>query len=275
MKKIAIRKLNRTQLKKEATKEVYITGKILLDFFGYNSIDELATSRRDPNAKKRFYHKKDYFYHDNPVSFLLNVTKENNEVRLTGFSEHLPDDVKETDDIVLESIESPEGIIYLFDVVKKENVLVLQKFALSDDEENYNKSNNANGVIQFQLKENADLKIKDSYWMWDDNVTQDKFEEFIGKPIDAMIIYRGKLAKKKIKIVPTHVSFSKLLRAISNSNNSVETQNKELYIIEEENAGEWIKVNDIEFAWLEVTYISGHLVITARNANSFVYYGGM
>ena len=56
MKKIAIRKLNRTQLKKDATKEVYITGKILLDFFGYHNINELATSRRDEKAKKRFFY---------------------------------------------------------------------------------------------------------------------------------------------------------------------------------------------------------------------------
>ena len=54
MKKVAIRKLNRTQLRKAATKETYITGKILLDFFGYDSIDQLVTSRRDPASKKVF-----------------------------------------------------------------------------------------------------------------------------------------------------------------------------------------------------------------------------
>ena len=124
MKKIAIRKLNRTQLKKEATKEIYITGKILLDFFGYTSIEELATSRRDSASKKVFYQKKDYFNLSEPESFMLSVTRENNEVRLTGFSDHLPDGVKETDYVVLEAIDTENGeIVYLFDTIQNPNLL--------------------------------------------------------------------------------------------------------------------------------------------------------
>ena len=170
MKKIAIPKLNRTQLKKETTKEIYITGKILLDFFGYDSIEELATSRRDSASKKVFYQKRDYFQLSSPESFMLSVTRENNEVRLTGFSDHLPNDVKETDYVVLEAFDTEDGeVIYLFDTIQNPNIIVLQKFSSGDDETNYDKGRNANGVIQFSLKPYAMPKLQNAYWMWDDN----------------------------------------------------------------------------------------------------------
>ena len=57
--KIAIRKLNRTLLKKEGTKEVYITGKnVLMPFFDYTDISDLATSRKEDSAKRMFSYKR-------------------------------------------------------------------------------------------------------------------------------------------------------------------------------------------------------------------------
>lgn len=275
MKRIAIRKLNRTQLKKEATKEVYITGKILLDFFGYDSIEELATSRRDPASKKVFYQKKDYFRLSEPESFMLSVTRENNEVRLTGFSDHLPDDVKETDYVVLEAFDTEDGgIAYLFDTIQNPNLVVLQKFSAADDETNYDKSRNAKGVIQFSLKPNAAPKYQNAYWMWDDNSTAESRAQIMNTPLKAFFAIRGTVEQKTIRIVPTNDTFPKLLKAISNSNNAIETQEKELYFIEEKTENGWEQLTDIRPTWLEIIYMNTHIVISDRDNNSFVYYGG-
>ena len=275
MKKIAIRKLNRTQLKKEATKEVYITGKILLDFFGYDSIEELATSRRDPASKKVFYQKKDYFRLSEPESFMLSVTRENNEVRLTGFSDHLPNDVKETDYVVLEAFDTEDdGIVYLFDTIQNPNLIVLQKLSAADDETNYDKSRNAKGVIQFSLKPNAAPKYQNAYWMWDDNSTAEIRAQIMNTPIKAFFAIRGNVEQKTIRIVPTNDTFPKLLKAISNSNNAIETQEKELYFIEEKTENGWEQLADIRPTWLEIIYMNTHIVISDRDNNSFVYYGG-
>lgn len=275
MKRIAIRKLNRTQLKKEATKEVYITGKILLDFFGYDSIEELATSRRDPASKKVFYQKKDYFRLSEPESFMLSVTRENNEVRLTGFSDHLPNDVKETDYVVLEAFDTEDdGIVYLFDTIQNPNLIVLQKLSAADDETNYDKSRNAKGVIQFSLKPNAEPKYQNAYWMWDDNSTAEIRAQIMNTPIKAFFAIRGTVAQKTIRIVPANDIFPKLLKAISNSNNAIETQEKELYFIEEKTENGWKQLADIRPTWLEIIYMNTHIVVSDRDNNSFVYYGG-
>lgn len=275
MKKIAIRKLNRTQLKKEATKEIYITGKILLDFFGYTSIEELATSRRDSASKKVFYQKKDFFNRSEPESFMLSVTRENNEVRLTGFSDHLPHDVKETDYVVLEAIDIENGeIVYLFDTIQNPNLLVLQKLSAADDETNYEKSRNAKGVIQFSLKANATPKYQNAYWMWDDNSTAEIRAQIINNPIKAFFAIRGDVEQKTIRIVPANDTFPKLLKAISNSNNAIETQEKALYFIEEKTENGWARLTDVRPTWLEIIYMNTHIVVSDRDNNSFVYYGG-
>lgn len=275
MKKIAIRKLNRTQLKKEATKEIYITGKILLDFFEYDSIEELATSRRDPASKKVFYQKKDYFSLSEPVSFMLSVTRENNEVRLTGFSDYLPDDVKETDYVVLEAFDTEDDeIIYLFDTIKNPNLIVLQKFTAGDDESNYDKSRNSSGVIQFSLKAGAAPKYQNAYWMWDDNSTTEIRTHIIDSPIKAFFALRGTVEQKTIRIISANDTFPKLLKAISNSNNAIETQNKTLYFIEEKTKNGWERLTNIRPTWIEIIYMDTHIVVSDRDNNSFVYYGG-
>lgn len=275
MKKIAIRKLNRTQLKKEATKEVYLTGKILLDFFGYSDISELATSRRDAKAKKCFYNKNDYFSQSSPSSILLNVTKENNEVRLTGFSEHLPSDVKETDYIVLEAFEDKSGeVVYLFDVVKDNKLFVLQKYTASDDVDCYEIGKNAKGVVQFKLNETSSPKHENAYWFWDDNVDKDVFDTVINKSIQATLVFKGKIEKKQIRICSTGINYKKLLRAISNSNNAIETQTKQLYVFEEEKANGWMPLKIDASTLLEMSWEDNQVTISDRNQNSFAYFCG-
>lgn len=105
-KKIAIRKLNRTLLKKEGTKEVYITGKnVLMPFFDYDDIEKLATSRREDKAKRLFVYKKKI--NEEKRSTTLTVTRENNEVRLTGFEDFfVTNDVNEVDQIVIECVDT-------------------------------------------------------------------------------------------------------------------------------------------------------------------------
>lgn len=275
MKKVAIRKLNRTQLRKAATKETYITGKILLDFFGYDSIDQLVTSRRDPASKKTFFQKQEYYRTSAPEPFMLSVTKENNEVRLTGFSEHLPNDVTEVDYVVLEAIEAADGsVVYLFDTIKHPNIIVLAKFSADDDADNYNKTRNAKGTIQFTLQHNATAKQENAYWMWDDNCAPEVRSKIIDTPVEAYFSIKGSVKKRTIRIVPANVSFPKLLKAMSNTNNTVETQEKALYFIEEYTDNGWIKSVNAGASLLEITYMESHIVVSDREANSFVCYGG-
>ncbi len=275
MKRVAIRKLNRTQLKKEATKEIYITGKSLLDFFGYSDINQLATSRRDPKAKKEFFHKNDYFDNDTPTPFILSVTKENNEVRLTGFSEQLPKETKETDEVVLEAVDiDSDRVVYFFDVIQKNNVMVFQKLEASDDVECYEQSTNSKGVIKFALKSDAVSKHNNAYWAWDDHISQETFEQYINKPIDAVLAFKGRVVKKKIRIKSTNVLFNKLLRAQSNTNNAVEVQERELYIIQEEVADGWSVAAGINADLLEIRLDNNQVIISDRSVNSFTYYKG-
>ena len=115
MKKVAIRKLNRTQLKKEATKEIYITGKILLDFFGYDKIEDLATSRREEASKKVFYQKKEYFNQD--LQFPFQVMKECYDSSNTLLLEELM--TKGVSDDLLLTLTTLENIILNKDYVKR------------------------------------------------------------------------------------------------------------------------------------------------------------
>jgi hypothetical protein len=275
MKKVAIRKLNRTQLRKAATKETYITGKILLDFFGYDSIDQLVTSRRDPASKKAFFQKQEYYRTSTPEPFMLSVTKENNEVRLTGFSDHLPKDVTEVDYVVLEAIKAADGsVVYLFDTIKHPNIVVLASFSADDDADNYNKTYSPKGTIQFSLMPNATAKLNNAYWFWDDNCQDTVRSEIIGKPIEAYFSFRGTVTKRTVRIVPANATFPKLLKAMSNTNNTVETQEKELYFIEEQLDGAWQKLTSASSSLLEITYVGTHLIVSDRETNSFVCYGG-
>ncbi len=110
--------------------------------------------------------------------------------------------------------------------------------------------------------------------MWDDNSTPEIHENIIGYPIKAYFAIRGTVEQKTIRIIPTNDTFSKLLKAISNSNRSVETQEKALYFIEEKTEDGWKKISDIQPTWLEITYLKTHIVVSDRDNNSFVYYGG-
>ena len=274
MKRIAIRKLNRTLLGKEGTKQTYITGRKLLDFFECQ-FEQLPTNGKDSNSRKTFYKKSEYFSSKEPTPYTLNLIRATNEVRLTGFSELLPSDVTETDTIVLESFINAVGkTVYLFNVVKNDYTVVLSKYSVEDDEDSYNKIRTSNGAIKFSLRYDAAIKRENSYWMWDNN-SQDIWDQLIEKPIDAYFSFKGKTEKKTIRIVPAHLSFNKLFKAFSSAKKDIITQKKELFIFEEETADGWRQLPEFELSLLEISYVDSHLIISDRNSNCFACYGGM
>lgn len=127
--RIAVRKLNRTLLKKEGTKEIYITGKnVLMPFFGFDNMEELPTSRKDEDSKRVFKFKKN-LYGENNSEMTLRVTRENNEVRLTGFEDFFEaNDLNEVDQIIIECMESDGVQKYALDYLKCNNTRVLQSY---------------------------------------------------------------------------------------------------------------------------------------------------
>jgi hypothetical protein len=83
------------------------------------------------------------------------------------------------------------------------------------------------------------------------------------------------VTKKRIRIVPANISFKKVLRALSNSNNAIETQAKELYYFEEETIEGWKELVVSESKLLEIACDNDRFVFSDRNQNSFTYfYGG-
>jgi hypothetical protein len=93
-------------------------------------------------------------------------------------------------------------------------------------------------------------------------------------PIDAYLSIKGVVSKHTVRIVPTNDVFPKLLKAMSNTNNTVETQEKALYFIEKYVDERWEKLTDINTSLLEVAHMGSHVIISDREANSFVCYGG-
>lgn len=274
IRKIVVRKLNRTQLKKEGTKEIYLTGKGLLEFFGFADINELSTRRNDPKAQKLFFLKSQYYSQLDPQPLYMSVTKENDEVRFTGFSEYLPFDIKETDSMVLEAIENSNGeVVYLLDFIKSENILVLQAYSEKDDLVNYTQNINSRGNIQLEFisKTNTNSKSSKMYWLWD---SRENLQIPIDLPIKAKINYGGLPVNKTIRFKDSGQSFKKLMKAMSNSNRKIEFQEKKLYIIEELISNDWMPLSDINYSVLELIFNGSFVMVLDRYYNSFTYCWG-
>ncbi len=275
-KKTAIRKLNRTQLKKEGTKEIYITGKNeLMAFFDYHSIDELATSRSDERAKRTFLVRDE---NGKKLSELtLSVTKENNEVRLTGFGDFFSENnIKEVDQIVLECHQTSDSTEYFLSYCKNYNSRVLQAYSTGDSVENYNITTNGRGSIQFQNKEIPQEAPLNTYWLWDDNFDENQWNEMLGKKLDVIVISRRKVEKRIVLIEDTKQKIKKLLKAKSSSSNKLVFQEKKLYKIKELVGDVW---KDADFGPntknLELTVDGGKVKIsTNRDDTSFSFYEG-
>ena len=274
-KKIAVRKLNRTLLKKEGTKEVYITGKnVLMPFFGFEYMDDLPTSRKDEESKRIFEFKKNIFG-ENTSAMTLRVTKENNEVRLTGFEDFFAaNDLKEVDQIIIEC-EETEGIRkYALDYLKCNNTRVLQSYETKDSYVNYSVSRNEKGAIQFTELPFPAEQYEGAYWLWDDSFNENRWNEMINKPTDICLAAKGKVYKKTVKIVKTGEVIKKLMKAKSSSVNQAVFQEKELYRIYEPVGDEWMEADFMGIRNLELTDEGSRIKLCSRDAMAFCLYEG-
>lgn len=285
-KKIAIRKLNRTLLKKEGTKEVYITGKnVLMPFFDYDDIEKLATSRREDKAKRLFVYKKKI--NEEKRSTTLTVTRENNEVRLTGFEDFfVTNGVNEVDQIVIECVDTGSDKHYMLDYIKCLNTRVFQSFEVKDSCANYQVSfnkkeiKNSSGTVSvrktIQLSDISPAieQYDNAYWLWDDSFNETKWGEILGKEMEIVYIAKSKVVTKTIKILKLNKTFKKILKAKTSSSNKLEYQDKELYSILELKNGEWQVADFDGIRNLELVDEGDRIKICNRDAMSFCIYEG-
>lgn len=273
--RIAVRKLNRTLLKKEGTKEIYITGKnVLMPFFGFDNMEELPTSRKDEDSKRVFKFKK-ILYGENNSEMTLRVTRENNEVRLTGFEDFFKaNDLNEVDQIIIECMESDGVQKYALDYLKCNNTRVLQSYDTKDSYVNYNVSKNKKGAIQFTELPFPAEQYEGAYWLWDDSFDESRWNEIINKPIEICLAAKGKVYKKTVKIVKTNEVIKKLMKAKSSSVNQAVFQEKELYRIYEPVGDEWMEADFMGIRNLELTDEGNRMKLCSRDAVPFCLYEG-
>ena len=253
MKKVAIRKLNRTLLKKEGTKQFYITGKnVLLKLFDYADISELISTQNDKN-KVCLYLKREFYELENPKAIEAHITRANNEVRLTG--EHLGNvfldlKVSEVDTMTLESIEANKKI-FLLDFCVYKSRRVFQKYNQSDEQE---------GLSNVHTDE-----FNNGFWAWDNRECLDLWNDTLGVEMVAFFYNKGVEKRKSIRIRKIG-KFEKYMRAIKRG------QEKYVYIFEEKLSGEWEIANFDEVSLLEIDKRNDKLYITNRNNDSWKYY---
>lgn len=272
-KKIVICKLNRTLLKKEGTKEIYITANGLMSFFGYRDIEELPTSRKDPASKWPFFYKKNLYGSFGKPDMILQVTRENNEVRLTGFKDFFDkNEVNEVDKIILECIETRGEQRYLLDCLKCSDTRVLQSYDIKDSLENYSITKSEKGSVQFSKLIIPVEQYTNAYWLWDDAFDADRWNEMTDVPVDVIFMAKRRVVKKTIKIVKINVKIKKLLKA--RSDRQAEYQEKELYMIYEQSGEEWVVADFMGVRNLELTDEKGRIKISNRNAATFCLYEG-
>lgn len=272
IKKIAIKKLNRTQLKKEGTKEYYVTGLAFSDLFSKKR-EDLSVNRSDSNAKIKFT-----VENSKNKEIELSLTKENNEVRLTGFGTYFIDnDIKETDELVFIVNVYNDKTENTLRLIKKNNIRVLQKYSANDNANNFDiKDRRATMKTETEgvILENYD----NAYWFWDDSFDHEKIKTTNNSRINALFSYSYKgerrCDKKTIRFNKINKSFPKLMKAMLSSGSKEYTQEKELYTLEEYENNSWHTVNiDISGPW-EIFYDKDRVVFTERNENSMCMYIG-
>ncbi len=271
MKRIAIRKLNRTLLKKESTNETYLTGKnALIPFFGYDNIEQLETSRAEETSRYQFCDKK-----NKTITRDLSLTKENNEVRVTGFGDFFEKyDLKEVDDVILEREEKQGSVQYLLDYYKRLKCRVLQRYDFGDNADNYIVKRNEKNRIKFEEKEKFDEGLDKTYWLWDDHFDELIWEGKTGEEINAVFIFNGKTQEKTVKIVDTGLTIKKLMKAKSRSKNDVVVQEKKLYQIEVLEGEKWVVTDSNGMRSIEIIDEGKRLKFIDRNTDTFRFYKG-
>ncbi len=270
--KVAIRKLNRTLLKKAGTKEIYITNVDLMRLFDYTSIDQLATSRTDAQSKKLF-RVKDEQGNQLP-DLVLSVTRENNEVRLTGFGDFFKqNNISETGTITLECYEIGATKEYMLSFCRNANIRVLKAYETSDNLANYQVTN-TNGRISISELEQAVENYENTYWLWDDSFNENRWVELTSKELDVVCLQNNISERKTLKIEALEDSFKKILKAKSTSSNRVIYQVKKLYKIRELVNEEWVDADLHGIKLVELKDENQRIVLMDREENSFRYFEG-
>lgn len=256
VKKVAIRKLNRTLLKKEGTKQFYVTGKeVLMKLFGYVSMDDLESTQTE-NNKKGLFNKKEYYTQSNPEEIEVHITRANNEVRMTG--EKLGEimqatDITEVDMMVIENVINAQGEeVFLFDFVSCENMLVFQKYNKSDEE------NEELAAVHEAIFGNA-------YWMWDAPANNRMSLISNEEPFSVTFIEKNSKKSKQIRLRQIGI-FRKNMKAVKRF------QEKELFVVEENQDGEWVQTDFQGLNLAELVFRDDGVMLAGRNKNTWKYY---
>ena len=274
MKKVLIRKLNRTLLFKEGTKEKYINGAQLAQFFGFYGCKP-PDKRSDAFAKQTIYNKSDVTSCECPRAFQISVTTEASDIRVTGdYLDALEaDGMLEVDNVIFEQVERNNNKIYLFDYIRKDLSFVMQLYSKEDDFDNYNIVTTPS--YKATLKPRAH-QYPCEYWKWDDHITDKDWKKMIANPFEAYIYLNGVEVIKLIRIREDSTSFEKYLKGKSNNANSPITQNKKLYFIEEDDGTGWKTLNFNNEQKIEFNICKNNGVIYveiySRDINSIKYY---
>ena len=270
--KVVIRKLNRTLLKKSGTKEIYITNVDLMRFFGYASMEQLPTSRNDERAKKLFK-VRDEQGGDLP-DLVLKVTKENNEVRLTGFSSFFEDnEINETASITLECCETDESKEYMLSFCRNANIRVLKAFDTGDSLANYQVIN-SNNKLSFSKLDHSKENYENAYWLWDDSFNESRWTELLSRDLMAVCLFNQMSEQKTIRIEALGISFKKILKAQSTSSRCARYQDKALYRITELVNDEWVDADLHGTQRVELRDENQRIVLMNRDDNTFRYFEG-
>ena len=272
-KKSVIRKLNRTQLKKEGSNEIYLTSKDFVPLFGFDDKKQLQRSRNDEKAKYKFRIKDS----DEADDLVLTLTNENNEARITGITSFIIDnDIQEIDDLILECIETPASTEYWIGFFQRLNSRVLQLCERGDESSDYIMKKKENNQITFQERDDLEEYSEKNYWLWDDHFNENRWNDIVGKEIEAVFICDNQILKKRIRIIDSKKNIKKLIKAQSRSK-LVETE-KKLYRIEELKDGNWVEADFLfkekEAKAIEILDDGWRLRISKRQENNSIYSEG-
>lgn len=182
------RKLNRTLLKKEGTKQFYLTAAELPDFFEISK-EVLEQNTDTKRYAFKFYNKEEYLEKsvEGCSEYLVYLNKSGNEYRLTGnigdiYTTYC---VQESDSIILEYLKIEDSPIFLFSIIKNDSLIVIQRYSDND-------------------VETIDLEFSDKgvyYWSWDD-IDELQQKNVIDRNIEFNIFIENFTCKKmKIKKV--------------------------------------------------------------------------
>lgn len=249
--KVLNKKLNRTVLFKESTQWAYLSSKMFLDFFNEN--EEHLKEQRDSQIDFDLYIKKEFLTEEKPEPCKMHLVycPNNKEIRVNGqnFSKYLNKiNACECDNLVLETCEKDGNIFYLMSVGKKKN-LVITKYSKKDVN---------------SKEETVNNDLLNYWWFWDNNLTENEFENFISAEHIIKYNEKKKTEDKIIKFEP----ITEINKFMSKSKGYVK---KHLYNIVEKFGDTWIPVDFGTKKLLEFELQDNTYIVTSRKENDLEY----